>query len=126
MLVEYRLRAFASSKFIQWIVVSDFSEYKILTRVSVAALCRQVARPCVCKSACAMLSDLESTWECNGVRVGVRSMRKFIGLVVIVLLLIGGFVAYSYASEPSLSDYKSLGQKYDVKILRDTWGVPHI
>ncbi|MCC6795810.1 MAG: acylase [Candidatus Hydrogenedentes bacterium] len=53
-------------------------------------------------------------------------MRKFIKIVVFLLIAVGAFAAYSYASGPSIAQFKTLGEKYDVKILRDTWGVPHI
>lgn len=53
-------------------------------------------------------------------------MRKFVALLAVVLLFVVAFVAYSFASEPSLAQYSQLGDKYNVKILRDTWGVPHI
>lgn len=53
-------------------------------------------------------------------------MRTFLKIFFLALLILAGYAAYSHASGPSLADFKSLDQKYEVKILRDTWGVPHI
>lgn len=53
-------------------------------------------------------------------------MRKFFKLGLIAVILLGAFAAYSYASAPSPASFKKLGLQYDVRILRDTWGVPHI
>lgn len=57
-------------------------------------------------------------------------MRR-IGLIVagIVALLIVAFVAFAHPGFVESFDgapYAKLGDKYDVRILRDTWGVPHI
>ncbi|MDZ4861264.1 MAG: acylase [Candidatus Hydrogenedentes bacterium] len=53
-------------------------------------------------------------------------MRKLIGIFVILVVLLGGFFLFSSASGPSVAEFRGLGAKYSVKILRDTWGVPHI
>lgn len=61
--------------------------------------------------------------------------RLLIGVAVVVALLIVGAVALSAAggfvigfSVPRFdgTPHTKLGEKYDVRILRDTWGVPHI
>ncbi len=53
-------------------------------------------------------------------------MRKalFYGALVIIVLLIAFF--FMQPEEVDFTPYKELGTKYDVRILRDTWGVPHI
>jgi acyl-homoserine-lactone acylase len=48
-------------------------------------------------------------------------------LLLLVLFLIPGGLAYLIApATPDLSNLVQVGQRYDVHILRDTWGVPHI
>ncbi|NUM56137.1 MAG: acylase [Candidatus Hydrogenedentes bacterium] len=53
-------------------------------------------------------------------------MQKILKVFVMAAVLAGAFAVYSYASGPSIASFKSLGEQYDVRILRDTWGVPHI
>lgn len=61
--------------------------------------------------------------------------RLLIGVVVVVALLIAGVFALSAGGGFSIAvglprfdpaPFAKLGEKYDVRILRDTWGVPHI
>jgi acyl-homoserine-lactone acylase len=53
-------------------------------------------------------------------------MRKalFGGALIIIVVLVAFFLLQP--EEVDLTPYKELGTKYDVRILRDTWGVPHI
>lgn len=53
-------------------------------------------------------------------------MRKALvgGALIILVVLIALFLLQP--EEVDLTPYKELGSKYDVRILRDTWGVPHI
>src|SRR4029079_6748725 len=55
--------------------------------------------------------------------------RVWIGLAGVLAVLVVAFVIFAHpgfvASFQRAPDAK-LGEKYDVRILRDTWGVPHI
>jgi len=53
-------------------------------------------------------------------------MRKFVGLFLVILGIVVATTVFSGSSRASYSKYRDLGAKYDVRILRDTWGVPHI
>jgi len=46
------------------------------------------------------------------------------GLVVIVFLV--GFIYFVPRDHVNLDTFSDLGKKYDVEILRDKWGVPHV
>ena len=47
-------------------------------------------------------------------------------IALTTLLLIGLFGYCLWPRPPDLSHLANIGEKYDVEILRDTWGVPHI
>lgn len=53
-------------------------------------------------------------------------MRKLFTILAIIALAAGGFVTFSAVTRPSLDEYIDRGKQYNVRILRDTWGVPHI
>jgi acyl-homoserine-lactone acylase len=56
-----------------------------------------------------------------------RPARRWLRVVLIVFMLLLLAVAFILTPQPvSLSAYQNLSQQYDVQILRDTWGVPHI
>ncbi|MBS3809363.1 MAG: penicillin acylase family protein, partial [Desulfobacterales bacterium] len=46
------------------------------------------------------------------------------GLIVIVFLV--GFIFFVPRDHVDLETFRDLGKKYDVEILRDKWGVPHV
>ena len=77
--------------------------------------------PCFC-----ILVTFVAAASINGLGVQSGFMRKFFKFLVFILVVVGAVAVYSYASGPSTAQFKTLGEKYDVKILRDTWGVPHI
>jgi acyl-homoserine-lactone acylase len=54
-----------------------------------------------------------------------RSLFKPI-LLLTLLLFLGGLAFRIAPTRPDFSAYAGLGAKYDVRILRDTFGVPHI
>lgn len=54
-------------------------------------------------------------------------MKRWQKWLLIFLLVIGLAAAYLFIPIPiNLSAYRGLGEQYDVRILRDTWGIPHI
>ncbi len=53
-------------------------------------------------------------------------MRRPLLLSLILVALFPIIPAYANDDAVDLESYLSLGDEYDVKILRDTWGVPHI
>jgi acyl-homoserine-lactone acylase len=56
-----------------------------------------------------------------------RSSRPLIRILLILVLLLLVAVTFILMPQPvNLGAYRALGAKYDVHILRDTWGVPHI
>ncbi|MBN1146193.1 MAG: acylase [Anaerolineales bacterium] len=47
-------------------------------------------------------------------------------LILCVFLFVGGFFYLVWPATPSLAHLAQVGEKYDARILRDTWGTPHI
>ena len=56
-----------------------------------------------------------------------RSLRPLIRILLILVLLLLVAVTFIFMPQQvNLSAYQDLGVQFDVHILRDTWGVPHI
>jgi len=56
-----------------------------------------------------------------------RSSRPLIRILLILVLLLLVAVTFIFMPQQvNLAAYQDLGKQYDVHILRDTWGVPHI
>ena len=53
-------------------------------------------------------------------------MRKILLSVALTGLLAAGLVAFASPRGPSDAELLAVAQHYDARILRDTWGVPHI
>ncbi|MCL4218428.1 MAG: penicillin acylase family protein, partial [Candidatus Hydrogenedentes bacterium] len=53
-------------------------------------------------------------------------MRRLLTVVAVLVVALAGFVVFSRAGGPSRAEYIAAAQHYDVRILRDSWGVPHI
>ena len=57
------------------------------------------------------------------------AMRRQLLRVLVAITLIAAVIAaiiFLPRPRPDLSDLRDLGAQYDVRILRDTWGVPHV
>ena len=57
---------------------------------------------------------------------GGKSMRTIPGKTFVVAIFIVFSLGVTLSGNAAQQDMSSLGTKYDVRILRDTWGVPHI
>lgn len=55
----------------------------------------------------------------------IRKMLKYLLLLLVVLVTVLGIYAF-WPFAPDLSHLASAGDEYDVEILRDSWGVPHV
>ncbi|MFA6239582.1 MAG: acylase [Candidatus Hydrogenedentales bacterium] len=53
-------------------------------------------------------------------------MRRILLVVFLIAIAAAGVYAFALGGEPSRADFIAKGKQYDVRILRDTWGVPHI
>ncbi len=53
-------------------------------------------------------------------------MRRIIFAVLLILAVVFGVAVFRSTRGPSKSELIAAAEPYDVKILRDTWGVPHI
>ncbi len=53
-------------------------------------------------------------------------MRTIPGKTFVVAIFIVFSLGVTLSGNAAQQDMSSLGTKYDVRILRDTWGVPHI
>jgi penicillin amidase/acyl-homoserine-lactone acylase len=54
-------------------------------------------------------------------------LTTLISIIALTTLLFIGLLGYClWPRPPDLSHLANIGEKYDVEILRDTWGVPHI
>lgn len=53
-------------------------------------------------------------------------MKKLLIAIVVIALIAAAGVYLTLPSGPDPSTFSDLASKYDVKILRDNWGVPHI
>jgi len=53
-----------------------------------------------------------------------KAVYVLAGLVVIIFLI--GFIFFVPRDHVDLDTFSDLGKKYDVEILRDKWGVPHV
>lgn len=53
-------------------------------------------------------------------------MRKLLDAFIILLVVAAGVYAFAGSSEPSRAALIAKGKAYSVRILRDTWGVPHV
>ena len=47
-------------------------------------------------------------------------------ITIIIFILIGGIVYVIWPGQPDLLELAISADRYDVRILRDTWGVPHV
>ncbi len=53
-------------------------------------------------------------------------MRRLLAVVAVLVVALVGCVVFGRTGGPSRADYIAAAEKYDVRILRDSWGVPHI
>ena len=53
-----------------------------------------------------------------------KTLYVLAGLIVVVFLV--GFIFFVPRDHVDLATFSDLGKKYDVEILRDKWGVPHV
>jgi len=53
-----------------------------------------------------------------------KTLYVLAGLIVVVFLV--GFIFFMPRDHVDLATFSDLGKKYDVEILRDKWGVPHV
>ena len=57
----------------------------------------------------------------------MSKLTTFFSIISILFLLIIGFISYFiWSPPPNLDHLRGIGDNYNVKIIRDTWGVPHI